>query len=834
MKQTYHTMKHFLLLLISNLHTFAKINQSPQLIINSNAMKATKKWMIATTALLSFACANGYAQANKNADRSSQKEEGNRNVMLNAASANGPREIQIGLPSADVNVLENGIPVTYATNPHSVNSLWRADASLSHVGLLKISETAITTGNIGYAVNSSTQLGDKGFHGTMNYKTNHFGMQEFSLNLNGEIAKDWYYSGSIYQDFDPGTFKIKSTPFQDRTQIYKFALTKRYHDNRGEFCAIYHYSNSHPVYMYATQSAPFIYVGDGSVREFGDFSLGTTSYLPMDNEMVYRDMRTGELKKTNLYDAVQNKGSEFTLMNNYKWDNGLAWKVIMKYDHATGSCVYQTPMELSKRANSSINYQYEAADGSMRNYEGEYVQSRMSCLNRGFIDEFMFTTELSRNLPNGTWRLGLNEWYYDIDYASNTTMYDQSVPMDGSYPVRLYNPAFATSTSRLYAGSGYYYDFNKNASEYYKGHENKLAIYFTHDWDITDQLNLYYGARLEYQALRGNNAAVKNANGDYIGRFANYYLGATAIPAYDSEGNQTGYMAGTSSTNGSVAVEPTPMSYDWINYALSAAATYKLADKFGLTGDFTYITQHPRIENFAPATLPNTDKISVPLGRAGIYFNNDWLSLTSLFSYISKTNNNSTLNLQHTVNGVNEILAAPLNYDIKTLGWTTDVVTTPFKGFDLHFLFTYQKPTYKKYETSVKFSDGYIGQINATGNIVAEIPQVIIEIDPSYMITDNLKVWTSFRYFSKTYANINDAYYFNGRWETFGGVNWQVNKKLTLGCTIVNFLNQTGAKGSIAGAELVTKEEAGQYANTVMAGSYIRPFTVEFSAQIKF
>ena len=834
MKQTYHTMKHILLLLISNLHTFAKMNQSPQLIINSNAMKATKKWMIATTALLSFACANGYAQANKNADRSSQKEEGNRNVMLNAASANGPREIQIGLPSADVNVLENGIPVTYATNPHSVNSLWRADASLSHVGLLKISETAITTGNIGYAVNSSTQLGDKGFHGTMNYKTNHFGMQEFSLNLNGEIAKDWYYSGSIYQDFDPGTFKIKSTPFQDRTQIYKFALTKRYHDNRGEFCAIYHYSNSHPVYMYATQSAPFIYVGDGSVREFGDFSLGTTSYLPMDNEMVYRDMRTGELKKTNLYDAVQNKGSEFTLMNNYKWDNGLAWKVIMKYDHATGSCVYQTPMELSKRANSSINYQYEAADGSMRNYEGEYVQSRMSCLNRGFIDEFMFTTELSRNLPNGTWRLGLNEWYYDIDYASNTTMYDQSVPMDGSYPVRLYNPAFATSTSRLYAGSGYYYDFNKNASEYYKGHENKLAIYFTHDWDITDQLNLYYGARLEYQALRGNNAAVKNANGDYIGRFANYYLGATAIPAYDSEGNQTGYMAGTSSTNGSVAVEPTPMSYDWINYALSAAATYKLADKFGLTGDFTYITQHPRIENFAPATLPNTDKISVPLGRAGIYFNNDWLSLTSLFSYISKTNNNSTLNLQHTVNGVNEILAAPLNYDIKTLGWTTDVVTTPFKGFDLHFLFTYQKPTYKKYETSVKFSDGYIGQINATGNIVAEIPQVIIEIDPSYMITDNLKVWTSFRYFSKTYANINDAYYFNGRWETFGGVNWQVNKKLTLGCTIVNFLNQTGAKGSIAGAELVTKEEAGQYANTVMAGSYIRPFTVEFSAQIKF
>lgn len=156
--------------------------------------------------------------AQENTEKS--KEEGNRNVMLNASSANGPREIQIGLPSADVNVLENGLPVTYATNPHSVNSIWRGDASLSHNGLLKISETAITTGNIGYAVNSFTQLGQDGFHTTLNYKMNHFGQQEFSLNLNGGLGSGWYYSANMYQDFDPGTFKIKSSQYQDRTQIY--------------------------------------------------------------------------------------------------------------------------------------------------------------------------------------------------------------------------------------------------------------------------------------------------------------------------------------------------------------------------------------------------------------------------------------------------------------------------------------------------------------------------------------------------------------------------------------------------------------------------------------
>lgn len=53
--------------------------------------------------LIALTCGSALAQeqdaANQQKDDSSSKEEGNRNVMLNAASANGPREIQIGLPS---------------------------------------------------------------------------------------------------------------------------------------------------------------------------------------------------------------------------------------------------------------------------------------------------------------------------------------------------------------------------------------------------------------------------------------------------------------------------------------------------------------------------------------------------------------------------------------------------------------------------------------------------------------------------------------------------------------------------------------------------------------
>lgn len=542
------------------------------------------------------------------------------------------------------------------------------------------------------------------------------------------------------------------------------------------------------------------------MKEYGKFKLGTTSYLPVDNNMTYVDMKTGKVCSTDLYDAIENRSSELSLMNTYSWDNGLTWKIVGRYDHAHGALVYQTPMSLlPTKDNSAYSYVYQDAAGAMQRYNGEYVQTRMSCLNAGDIDEILLTSELSKRWATSTLRFGVNEWWYDIDYASKTTMYDQTVPSDGSYPVRVYD-----ASKRDY----YFYDYNKNASEYYVGHENKLAFYFTHDWDITPKFNLYYGARGEFQTLSGRNAAVTNANGSYVGRFANYYIGATAPDG--------------------TLISPTRISYHWFNYDVTAAATYKLTDNFGLTGDFTYLVQHPKFEAFAPATLPNTDRISVPLGRAGVYYNNAWISLTSLFSYISKTNNNSTLNLQHATANGTEIMAAPLTYDIKTWGWTTDVMAHPLKGLDVHFLFTYQKPTYKKYETSVTFSDGYVGTINATGNIVAEIPQVLIEFDPSYMITKDLKVWTSFRYFGKTYANINEAYYFNGHWETFGGINWQVNKKLALGCSVVNFLNQTGAKGSIAGAELITKDEAKDIKNTLMTGSYLRPFTVEFTATVKF
>lgn len=124
---------------------------------------------------------------------------------MNASSATGPRQINIGLEGGDVAVQENGLPAVFTSNPHNITTIWRSDASLEHVGLLKISESAVTAGTVGYMMNSEDELGKDLFEGRMNYSANHFGMQQVDLNLSGSMGHDWFYSGSIYQNFDPNT-----------------------------------------------------------------------------------------------------------------------------------------------------------------------------------------------------------------------------------------------------------------------------------------------------------------------------------------------------------------------------------------------------------------------------------------------------------------------------------------------------------------------------------------------------------------------------------------------------------------------------------------------------
>ena len=728
-------------------------------------------------------------------DTLTKKKKGEeRNVMLNASDANKPREIQIGLPSEDVNVYENGLPAVYSSSVHKLAAHWRSDASLGEVGLMTPSESAILTGNVAYSVNSFSKLGQKDFRGVLNYKTNHFGWQNFDLNVSGGIGDKWLYTASMYQNFDPGSFDPQFTDYSDRTQLYHAGLTRLF--DKGRLTLKYKFSKSQALGS-MVNAAPFIYVGDGSVKELDGFKLGTSSYAPAGGTFTYMDILDGKMKTGRFGDFTGNKAHELALLYDYRFDNGTEWSLHAKYMNAPEANYVDFGGSTISRATAADNLLLD--NGSA--YEG-LVEGRRTWLHFGKVQNALLTTELKKQMGNHGVRLGLNEWFYHLDYHSSSFQWTATATE---------TPEILTRTEGT--GSTKYRGFNELSPEYTKGYENKLALYFTDNWQVSPKFRLLYGGRLEYYRMSADQIP--------FARYAGFHIGDTHTYT-DSEGNTQ-----------TVTIAPHRVVKDKLNYAATVQATYNLTRQFGLTADATVATRFPKISDYAGTgpTEAQYKRVSIPLLRGGVFFKNNWIDVTSMITYISKTNNIDQQNV--TKPGTTQSKTTLLIYNIQTLGWTTSAEIDPFKGFHLHALFTYQKPTYDNYFIKSPFEG--VPDLNANGNIVKEIPQILAEIDPSYtFLGDALRVWASFRYFSKTYANIKNAYYFNGRWETFGGVNWTVNKHLTLGASVVNFLNQKGASGTINGTELLGKEEAAKYNNYTMSGNYLRPFTFELSASIKF
>ena len=746
-----------------------------------------------------------YALPSDDSENKEKKEE--RNVMLNASDANKPREIQIGLPSEDVTVYENGLPAVYSSSVHKLSAHWRSDASLKGTDLMTPSESAIATGNIAYAVSSFSELGQKEFKGKLNYKANHFGMQNVDLNLSGGIGDNWLYTASVYQNFDPGSFKLRFTDYADRTQLYHFGITRILNDGKGRVSLLYKYSNSKNPGNFAN-AAPFIYSGDGSIKKIDAFDPGMDSYVQRQGSFQYLNTKSGKMETWNMSDGSENHANEIALISQYQFDNGWLWKFNAKYMNAPHANFVDYGGSTISQVSEADGYQL--SDGSA--YSG-YIEGRRTWLHVGKVSNALLTTEISKQLNNHKLMIGLNEWYYHLNYYSSSFQWAGTVE---AYPRTLsqmyVNPLDPTQTARRSETFGY----NELSPEYTKGSENKLALYFTDEWKVSPKFKVFYGGRLEYYRMSAEQISTPRFSGFHLGNYNTYAIAAGSVVATEH------------------SIEAKNVTKDKLNYAATLQLTYNLTRQFGLTADATIATRFPRISEYA-GTGPTEEqykRVTIPLIRGGIFYKNDWIDLSSMVTYISKSNNIDQQNL--TKPGTTEGKTVLLIYNIQTLGWTTSAEINPFKNFHMHALFTYQKPVYKNYNASVTFSGGQSMGVNANNMIVKEIPQVLIELDPKYDITKNLNAWLSFRYFGKTYANLQEALYFNGHWETFGGINWNVNKKLSLGVSVINIFNEKGAKGTISGSELITKQEAGKYEGKYMSGSYLRPFTVEFSAGIKF
>lgn len=697
-------------------------------------------------------------------------------VMLNAKDATEPRQVEIGLPMSYTAVSVDGLPAVYYYWPNTTSNHWRGEQLLARQGLQNIATTAIKFGEIGYGVDSYMERGGEKFKGKLKYQTNTFGAQNFDLNLSGKLAKKTYFTLSTYQNFDPGSMNLKFTNYIDRAQFYTAGLTHLFNDDRGRFSVFYKYNETHPLTALANY-APFTYDGDGKVSELKNFRMGRDSYLPVDGMMQYRDVKTGELVTDNLYDIIKTRTHEATALLDYDLGNNLSLAVKGKFSHSKGHSGDQLTMGFYEDADATYADNGEAFHGT--------VQRRLSQINAFCVKDALFVAELQKKTASHDWAFGINELYSNIDYARSTTQY--------------YHEVAPNPRKLIYNGVEY---ANLNGStEYDKGFENKLAAYVNDTWRVSRNFRMGYGARVE----------LFNLGVDYIGdkRFGDFHIGANYT---DAEGNKK-------------TVGTTHHTNTGLNYAVSVSPTYNITHNFGLTGEINFLRQYRHLEAYSGTSLPYYNNRPFILGRAGIFFNSSFVNLVSAFTYARRTNDYSRLTVM-SENPNEDPVMVGASSGIETMGWTTDAMFTPFKGFTFHAMVTLQSPKYTGYKFEA-FNKTY----DFSGKTVTKQSKLIVELDPNYTY-DRFNIWASFRYYGKQYANVGNSVYFNGRWETFAGASYKASKMLTFNVNVVNFLNQRGAQGTIPGSELIT--DGSQYAGTIMAGNYIRPFTVEFGAKLNF
>ena len=713
------------------------------------------------------------------------KKKSERNMMLNAESATVPREINIGLPEGGNGAI---VYVDGAKHAHGLPRSqfhWSGGNAYERSGSIGLMEAVITSGEIGVLMDSKTRMGTDRFTGAFTLGTSTNGLLRFDGAVSGVFAnaKGWYYSLGAYVNNDPTNVNAPNRKFVDQKQIYHIALTRRWENTSLDMLYRFSYCSDNVDGGYSV--APFVYKGDGTIGTYDGFRIGRDCYFTADDAVSYMDIKDGTLK----YDSLGNMDHRYihdvTLKAEHKHHSG--WEL-----GANLHLIYMQPSKYVKMALAGIDK--VSADNGFTNPDGTefsgYMQNRLVTVeDQREFDANLLLSAVRRFNHCHKLRLGLELVYADqLNYAS-TFYYAHTVEAD---PQRIYKgdrPTWGMNTSGLF----------------YDAYRVFAPVYAIHDWNPTSRLLLRTGLRVRpiYQNVL---TAAKLEGDTKNGRVDGFNL---ADPELCS---------------------PHTLSIPTADYAFSEHINLRLAGRLFFMAEGFYSMTTKSASYYKNATIPSTAPIGNALMRGGLTYDNKWMDVTALVSYITSWNNAKVMTVTKQIGGVSETIPWTAQYGIGTLGFTLDG-NLRLGGFNMHLLGTWQDPRYKNYKNEFIFSDGTKEIIDYTGNHVTGISQLMLEIDPSYS-WKKVKVWASARYYSRQYVSRTNLAYFAGHWETFAGVDWKIVDQLTLSANMVNLLFQNGAKGSIDVADTIT--DASLLENYVMSGSYIRPFTVDLMLTYRF
>ncbi len=771
--------------------------------------------------VLSMCAINGWAQENESQTDSTkvkkgiQKEEKNRNVMLNAENSTGPRTVNIGLPfRGDLIIGENGVPSVYYFYPTNPLASWRKDNSLTRMGLLSFEEGALLYGKVGNPVRSFTRDASRKFKGYASINLTSNGTSRYDATFIGSLNKNGLgYILSGYKNFDRGNgINYQFTPWYDNTTMTKVGIQQKY--KRGSIKLLYKMVDASII---MSNYVPLMYKGDGDFKELDNFDLGKDSYIPGNGLIPYKDaygnIGTADISKDKYSRSISHN---LYLVGDHEFKNGynLSYTTLYQDMNSPMSVIFPLSTSIDVNANGGIGKQ------SVIN----------QLIPQSDCEMFNTRIQLTKEAGSHRLRLGLHHQYYKRDYETYTGMYSMTVEANP----RIYSQDRATGAITYFDGSNPENFVSSSWGSVFNNTWNKTALYLSDDFSIGKRIDLGLGVRIEHQ----NYKDVHNQ----------YNTSYETVPEDESE------------------LMTYEMNNKW-NKVGTGNLVFKVTNNFGFLADGCYNSLWELDWDYdreATGAIINADGLSYgrkvnPIEKeivvtkygAGLYYNiGSKLNIVSKVTGITKTNVSCTetgLYNQKAEATYGQLAQAvrsdfgPEYYDIETIGWTTDITANPFKNFNLHFLVTLQNPKYKNYSLTYQFDDitmygmtipGATDTYNYSDKQVVGLSKILLEIDPSYKFYKNkMRAWVSLRYFGKQYGTALNTIEYNPWWESFGGLDYTLSRNVKLGFKVTNFLDQRGIKGDLVNSMQMTQEPA---AGTGVVASAIRPRQFELSVDFKF
>ena len=713
------------------------------------------------------------------------QDKSERNVMLNAESATVPRELNIGLPETG-----RGAVVYLEDMKHSYGLLraqyhWSGGNSYNPSGSINLIEAAIRTGEIGVIVDSRYRMGTENFAGAVTAMTSTNGLIRLDAALRGPLAaaKGWYFTAGAYINYDPTNVNSPTRKFVDQKQIYNVSLSKRWRTSSLDIIYSFALNKDNVENGYA--KAPFLYNGDGSISPIKDFRIGRDCYMPADDGVSFMDIRSGKMVNSNLADMDNRRIHDLYARYTHKTESGWNLGTTLHFSHtphATGFIGYVKGIDNAATTKSG---NYTLADGTP--YKG-YVQNRMILYDDALTTDLGLLLKAEKKSGRHYLRMGAESYWTSQMEAGSIFNIAHTVQANPSRVLLDGKSSWGFNTS------GFYFDCNDYAT----------GLWALDDWTINDRLVLKGGIRLAPRVK-------------YISTYSEQDSGINKrVPGFN-------------------IVDPTmakctPIKAIDLDYAFSAHASYRIAGRlFALTEGF-YAIVSKESKYFKNPVIPSMKPVGNAFVRAGLSFDNDWMDIALVGSYITNWNNAQLMQVAKQIGGISETIPYTAEFGIGTAGVTLDG-NVHVGGFKLHGLATWQDPRYKDYRCEFKFSDGSTTVIDYTGKFVTGISQWLFELDPSYQ-WEKMRLWASARYYSRQYASRTNFAYFDGHFETFAGLDVKVDKHSSVSLNVVNVLMQNGAKGSIDSADTV--QDINELRGILMSGSYIRPFCIELGYTYRF